>query len=98
MVANLGRVAVPLAGPGGKVAVLAAGFGLLNEPDAGIDYWRMLNYYETAYATIRRVLGKDVAVYVGDMFNPKNFNWFWVSNSVEIKFQAPHVIEPTSSP
>ena len=27
-----------------------------------------------AYATIRRVLGKDVAVYVGDMFNPKNFN------------------------
>ena len=28
-----------------------------------------------AYATIRRVLGKDVAVYVGDMFNPKNFNW-----------------------
>ena len=27
-----------------------------------------------AYATIRRVLGKDLAVYVGDMFNPKNFN------------------------
>ena len=54
---------------------VTTGFGLLNEPDAGIDYWRMLNYYEDAYATIRRVLGKDVAVYVGDMFNPKNFNW-----------------------
>jgi len=47
---------------------VTTGFGLLNEPDAGIDYWRMLNYYEDAYATIRRVLGKDVAVYVGDMF------------------------------
>ena len=41
---------------------VTTGFGLLNEPDAGIDYWRMLNYYEDAYATIRRVLGKDVAV------------------------------------
>ena len=49
---------------------VTTGFGLLNEPDAGIDYWRMLNYYEDAYATIRRVLGKDVAVYVGDMFVP----------------------------
>ena len=49
---------------------VTTGFGLLNEPDAGIDYWRMLNYYEDAYATIRRVLGKDVAVYVGDMFIP----------------------------
>ena len=48
---------------------VTTGFGLLNEPDAGIDYWRMLNYYEDAYATIRRVLGKDVAVYVGDMFS-----------------------------
>ena len=48
---------------------VTTGFGLLNEPDAGIDYWRMLHYYEDAYATIRRVLGKDVAVYVGDMYN-----------------------------
>ena len=32
------------------------------------------------------------------MFNPKNFNWFWVSSCVHIKFQAPHAIEPTSSP
>ena len=54
---------------------VTTGFGLLNEPDAGIDYWRMLNYYEDAYATIRRVLGKDVAVYVGDMFVP-----VWKSN------------------
>ena len=25
---------------------VTTGFGLLNEPDAGIDYWRMLNYNE----------------------------------------------------
>ena len=61
------------------LANVTTGFGLLNEPDAGIDYWRMLHYYEDAYASIRRVLGVEVAVYVGDMFNPKNFNWFWVS-------------------
>ena len=36
----------------------------------------MLNYYERAYKTIRDVLGGDVAVYVGDMFNPQSFNWF----------------------
>jgi len=57
------------------LANVTTGFGLLNEPDAGIDYWRMLHYYEDAYASIRRVLGVEVAVYVGDMFNPKNFNW-----------------------
>ena len=31
---------------------VTTGFGLLNEPDAGIDYWRMLNYYEDVYARV----------------------------------------------
>ena len=40
-----------------------------------IDVRVNVDLFTQAYATIRRVLGKDVAVYVGDMFNPKNFNW-----------------------
>ena len=31
---------------------VTTGFGLLNEPDAGIDYWRMLNYYEDVCARV----------------------------------------------
>ena len=55
------------------------GFGLLNEPDQHIDYWAMLGYYNDAYEVIRAELGDDVAVYIGDMFNPASFNWFWKS-------------------
>lgn len=53
------------------------GFGLLNEPDQHIDYWMMLGYYNKAYAIIREVMGDSVSVYIGDMFNPQSFNWFW---------------------
>ena len=59
---------------------VVTGFGLLNEPDQHIKYWRMLHYYNDAYAAIRSILGKDVAVYIGDMFNPQSFNWFWPSS------------------
>ena len=59
----------------------------------------MLHYYEDAYAIIRDVLGKDVSVYVGDMFNPQSFNWFWTgpeapqgpSNSAENVFLDSHI-------
>jgi glucan 1,3-beta-glucosidase len=59
---------------------VVTGFGLLNEPDQHIKYWRMLHYYNDAYAAIRSILGEDVAVYIGDMFNPQSFNWFWPSS------------------
>mmetsp|Transcript_7556 Transcript_7556/g.22405 ORF Transcript_7556/g.22405 Transcript_7556/m.22405 type:complete len:548 (-) Transcript_7556:43-1686(-) len=83
--ANVNRTVAVVAAMSQRVAedealsAVVTGFGLLNEPDQHIDYWRMLKYYEVAYATIREILGKDVAVYVGDMFNPQSFNWFWVS-------------------
>jgi len=81
------------------LSAVVTGFGLLNEPDASIKYWRMLHYYEDAYAIIRDVLGKDVSVYVGDMFNPQSFNWFWTgpdapqgpSNSAENVFLDSHI-------
>ncbi|KAJ1452410.1 glycoside hydrolase superfamily [Pelagophyceae sp. CCMP2097] len=53
------------------------GFGLLNEPDQHTDYWRMLEYYNEAYTRIRSTLGGNVAIYIGDMFNPQSFNWYW---------------------
>ncbi|KAJ8604325.1 hypothetical protein CTAYLR_002488 [Chrysophaeum taylorii] len=53
------------------------GFGLLNEPDQHIDYWLMLDFYNKAYDTIRTVLGDGISIYIGDMFSPQSFNWFW---------------------
>mmetsp|Transcript_6158 Transcript_6158/g.7880 ORF Transcript_6158/g.7880 Transcript_6158/m.7880 type:complete len:462 (+) Transcript_6158:387-1772(+) len=53
------------------------GFGLLNEPDQHINYWRMLSFYNHAYELIRKELYNGVSVYIGDMFNPQSFNWFW---------------------
>lgn len=61
-----------------------SGFGLLNEPDQHIDYWLLLSFYNDAYAIIRRALGDRVSIYIGDMFNPKSFNWFWhAGNPIE---------------
>jgi len=56
---------------------VVTGFGLLNEPDHHIKYWRMLSFYNNAYEIIRTILGDGVSVYIGDMFNPQSFNWYW---------------------
>ena len=56
---------------------VVTGFGLLNEPAKDLNYWMLIDYYTDAYAIVRSVLGDGVAVYIGDMFAPSSFNWFW---------------------
>ena len=55
---------------------IVTGFGLLNEPGMGTNYWHLLSFYDRAYAVVRAHL-PDCAVYVGDNFQPEAFNWFW---------------------
>ena len=55
---------------------IVTGFGLLNEPGMGTNYWKLLSFYDRAYSVVRAHL-PDCAVYVGDNFQPEAFNWFW---------------------
>ena len=44
----------------------------------------MLSFYNHAYGVIRSILGDGVSVYIGDMFNPQSFNWYWhAGNPIE---------------
>lgn len=80
--ANVNRTLATVAAVSQRVkadglADVVTGVGLLNEPGQYVDYWRMLTYYTQAYTAIRAELGEGVAVYIGDMFSPQSFNWFW---------------------
>merc|ERR1719181_1595230 len=70
---------------------IVTGFGLLNEPGMGTNYWHLLSFYDRAYAVVRAHL-PDCAVYVGDNFQPEAFNWFWSGAAVSaLEARSAHV-------
>jgi len=60
------------------------GVGLLNEPKTGSNLMTLTDFYERAYAAVRTHL-PDAAVFVGDSFNPSDFNWFWAHGAPKVE-------------
>lgn len=57
---------------------VVTGFGILNEPfiDCGMDLARRFN--NQAADIVREVLGQDVTIIIGDLFNSSRWDGFWV--------------------
>jgi len=57
---------------------VVTGFGVLNEPfiDCGMDLIRRFN--NRAAGIVREVLGEDVTIIIGDLFNSSKWDGFWV--------------------
>jgi glucan 1,3-beta-glucosidase len=61
---------------------VVTGFGLLNEPfncDRGV----LRRYYNDAFDIVRKTMGENVAVFIGDNFNAWQFNDGWWTDTNE---------------
>jgi glucan 1,3-beta-glucosidase len=57
---------------------VVTGFGLLNEPFFDCNEGVLRDYYNRGLQIVRRILGPETAVFVGDMFDAGKFNnGFW---------------------
>lgn len=60
------------------MADVVTGIGLLNEPMLDCDDEVLRQYYKDGLGIVRSTMGKDIAVFVGDMFQNWRFNdGFW---------------------
>lgn len=59
---------------------VVTGFGVLNEPFKKENEAQVKDFDERAFETVRGVLGPDVVVYIGDMFDASRFQDFWDSD------------------
>lgn len=56
---------------------VVTGVGVLNEPFSDCDREVVRDFEEEAFEVIRRILGRDTHVFVGDMFNATKWNDGW---------------------
>jgi glucan 1,3-beta-glucosidase len=56
---------------------VVTGFGVLNEPFVDCDVSTVRHFNSQAYNIVRETLGKNAAIYIGDMFNATKWNDGW---------------------
>ena len=81
-----------------EVEDVVTGFGVLNEPFKGENSAQVRDYDERALRVVRAVLGKHVAVYIGDMFDASKFDDFWQTREYENTFLDSHYYHVFASP
>jgi glucan 1,3-beta-glucosidase len=73
---------------------VVTGFGILNEPfsDCNMDILR--NFYNRAFAIVRKNLGNSTNVYIGDMFDSGRWNdGFWAGPEYKGTFLDSHIYQ-----
>eukprot|EP00429_Kryptoperidinium_foliaceum_P046299 CAMPEP_0176126060 /NCGR_PEP_ID=MMETSP0120_2-20121206/63618_1 /TAXON_ID=160619 /ORGANISM="Kryptoperidinium foliaceum, Strain CCMP 1326" /LENGTH=597 /DNA_ID=CAMNT_0017460969 /DNA_START=36 /DNA_END=1826 /DNA_ORIENTATION=- len=56
---------------------VVTGFGVLNEPFADCDVMVVKEFYDNALEIVRKSMGHNTSVYIGDMFNATKWNDGW---------------------
>jgi glucan 1,3-beta-glucosidase len=56
---------------------VVTGFGILNEPFANCDMNVIRKFDDIALGIVRKNMGENASVYIGDVFNSSSFNDGW---------------------
>jgi glucan 1,3-beta-glucosidase len=72
---------------------VVTGFGLLNDPFNDCNFDTVKEFYNQGLEIVRKNMGQDTAVYVGDMFNAGKFNSFWTTDEFKGTYMDSHLYQ-----
>ena len=76
-----------------KMLDVVTGFGMLNEP-AYCDKHTLEIFYNLGLKILRRNMGKDIGIYIGDEFRPDLWNDFWALEEYKGTYLDSHTYHP----
>jgi len=70
---------------------VVTGFGLMNEPMSDCDQGIIRRFYNIGLELVRKNMGKDASVYIGDSFGDDMWNGFWTEPEYKGTFLDSHM-------
>lgn len=74
----------------GNMTDVVTGFGVLNEPFVDCDPLVIRKFDQLAFNAVRKNMGKDTVVYIGDMFNSTKWQGWWTDKEYQNTFLDSH--------